>query len=48
MVAGTFYGLISIYGVLVLTGEPRDTQLSIVARLVVSAAVFSVATVQLV
>lgn len=48
MVAGTFFSLIPIYGVLVLTGEPNDTQLSIVARLVVIAVVLSAATVRLV
>lgn len=48
MVAGTFFGLIPIHGVLVLTGEPKDTQLSIVARLVVIAVVLSVAAVRLV
>lgn len=46
MVAGTFFGLIPMDGVLVLTGEPSDTQLSIMAGLVVIAVVLSVATVR--
>lgn len=37
MITGTFFDLIPIYRVLVLTGEPNNTQLSVVARLVVIA-----------
>lgn len=49
MVAGTFFDLIPIYGVLVLTGKPNNTQLSIMAKLgVVIAVVLSAATVRLV
>lgn len=48
MVAGTLFGLIPICGVFVLTGEPKDTRLSIVARLVVIAVVLSAAAVRLV
>lgn len=48
MIAGTFFDLIPIYRVLVLTGEPNNTQLSIVARLVVIAVGLPTATLRLV
>lgn len=43
-VAGTFFGLVSIYGVLVLPGGPKYTRLSLLARLVVIPMILSVAS----